>query len=1407
MPPQSRRRRNFDEQTKRVQNRNIAAGVLFLLAVLFAVFILYMLRGEKQSQVHVAVSYVNYGDAKKEYKPIPFSFSKETCNSVLSVFADVDSEKDGSVFEIEDNQSNFGVTVSDENENNDFQIVYLSGHVDVLNEELNLITADGTREPLFNWLKPVAGSRSQVKIVLLDAGQYSRSPFFPARPENNFQKLLSENLKSAQGDWEFGENFWVVVSHSAGEISQTSTPLQSSIFGHAVVQTIKECDEKLSVVDLFKQIYSRTTSYARNFDGNPVQHPLLLKSGVGIVTKDLLNAPTDPDEQKIDFGRKGTTASATDSGKEIASESFKNQFGEHSFEFEEWYLQQFESGDSITDTAASPWHAIRKLETYVAFGLEDQLINNDGARLLGNYQRAAGSNQSSLLNESQRETLKQKRKNLRTFRANCLDLAVRARLFSLTQLWGENAKERVKDPWKGFPKLKEFTIGDLTSGEQELSEIKKWNEGYVKFRNSNQRNLIRELKKKFIVEKKLTPFQAELLGTISQRILPLMPLDSEEVSVDGESGSNKLVYPVKFELDFKIDENIGYDPESLKVPKNVSPPDATGPENRINLAILGHEKSEPKQGVVPDIVWGKILPEIALSSRPEFFINKQVTTVPVALDIKGVDSVNVEYLSSESKFPNDGVGFSIDKHPGWVPSGSPSKKLLIDDTPVGADKVEFYLNFKVESWKEEFENAQKNGAEGYELSFRAHGDGADKIFTLLPKFISKDALVITATRQLGNRKKSEAIMSSWVIDAHPKPLQLNVFPNIKSQIEFSVESNISEIRVYDVFLCQIVAPNFKRIRPDRVSGDLKLAEFLQNVKLAYEKVRNSSQSDQVAQEGGGLHPFLKFLKDKKRLGLRPLAKSSVRIGKEKGKFEPWEAPQSPEGLADDKKEVSTELKQGAMLVFWNREQNAPEWFQFLEYKINLPATLKSDEGNVRFKLSEFSAEDDISGALLPEILERPASRMTIYEDGKLLGSAEAETYENLKNWFMIPESKNKKLFTLFEVFGIPSYEIYESMDSTVSTSSGLRERTGVSISNASIESVYPSGWSFASSPNVTQRVFIKSSKDASEKTKPRIKYFLPIPSGVLTNSSTDDYWVRFNNGPKEILHYPCSRISHLELREGEIFAWTNVESHSTKSLFNGLTLEIGKKGGDTALGKWKFFTDDQLVVKPSASLKCNHRSFRWSEKENVKFTLDLSRNQPPIELSTVRISHQGGTVAEPGRILTPVSGKEGKFEFSLRDLGLEKPKSRAFKVGVSFNDFFDRACSADVEVPLEREKAVVAKPKIAKAKRAKKVKITIALAAPEGKTIDYIQSVGSLQIGERLVPWFKRGSAVDRENMLAVRKKKGREIVVANIPTGTHRVAVNLVPVFEGEKPKQLTVEKSISVGKEGQVVTLTLQE
>ena len=291
MPPTSRRKKKYDEQLRGFQNRNIFAGLLLLIFVGLAIYLAIRLMPGAKPTVFVSTNYIDHSGSRE----IPFA--QQSCQLVHDAFGQQVQSELLDVHQVD--QQNSALELPKERlGKNGVLVVYLNGHLvnqsDPDNDQVSVgflgPEATLTENDLGDMLQQIDKSPAKLKLVFLDAGRYSWSPVYPARPLNTFSSSLAKAMKDRRWD-SLNDNFWVITSHSDHEISRVSTPLQSSLFAKAIAESVAQMadsdDSKLRVIELFENIRKRTTSWSRNFKNQSLQTPVLIRPGIGVVSDEL----------------------------------------------------------------------------------------------------------------------------------------------------------------------------------------------------------------------------------------------------------------------------------------------------------------------------------------------------------------------------------------------------------------------------------------------------------------------------------------------------------------------------------------------------------------------------------------------------------------------------------------------------------------------------------------------------------------------------------------------------------------------------------------------------------------------------------------------------------------------------------------------------------------------------------------------------------------------------------------------------------------------------------------------------------------------------------------------------------------------------------------------------------------
>lgn len=81
MSSSSRRKKSYDNNLRKFQNRNIFAGIVLAAAACFAIWLVIISMPGNIPEIHLSTNFVNYEGTQKE---IPFV--KKSCNVVIDAF-------------------------------------------------------------------------------------------------------------------------------------------------------------------------------------------------------------------------------------------------------------------------------------------------------------------------------------------------------------------------------------------------------------------------------------------------------------------------------------------------------------------------------------------------------------------------------------------------------------------------------------------------------------------------------------------------------------------------------------------------------------------------------------------------------------------------------------------------------------------------------------------------------------------------------------------------------------------------------------------------------------------------------------------------------------------------------------------------------------------------------------------------------------------------------------------------------------------------------------------------------------------------------------------------------------------------------------------------------------------------
>lgn len=1308
MPPISRRQKKFEQNLRMVQGRNLIAGFLVLLAVVGAFILIRYILPDSKPKLFVSINRVDHSRTRE----IPYSV--DSSEVVKQAFEDhlfcMPIEK---VHEVDEQDSRLEIPSGIDS--NDILVVYLNGHLTdaksrpsiLANSKLNAQAVEtggtaggGVADDEIYWVGPESdpvekklskllesmnNSNAKIKILLLDAGRYSWSPTFPGRESNKFQSRLAEKLKSDA--WELTDDFWIITSHSDGEISNVSTPLKRSLFAAAIAESLKSLandrQNTLQVPKFFQEIKKRTSSYSRNFLNKSLQSPVLMKSKVGVFNV----VPNDPEPMVLTW--KKLSKPSTDVEKPKSEKYQWRVFAKNADEFTKATFDP-------ENFSALPNESLYRLEMFLEHGEGVDPLSVTETQWLQTYRRDLDAYQEEpqgAITDFNLDTFQQKQQRIRAFRRALFEFSILIRFRNQMRYWDDDAFSRA--PLLSGTVMEPFSLSNpqLTEARQ-ISLIENWPAQFKDLVNKNKELLEKvKLKRQTMADTPLLPMQAELLGVLSERYAPLIEeIEANQsragpVSDDNESKKTEQS-PSTFTLNLTPETATErYDPvpndslpgiESVvnlgkrevgNLLSKVKAPE-TDTSNRFRLAATGSEFSISKQGVVPNISWNDIPRRIAIKSRS----SENVFKVPLYqrreflfdLNTSVVESLDLEIGQPKDSRKLDGLRFGFDE--------AFDKKKPITDLD---GSREFKVYFQYPNPDSEISDEQ------YSFEIKAIGRKEKTEFTLPFSIkLTKDAVFTLAIKRVIanlHDDRSFAPLYRWgraPTEAEWKntPLTLLTLANVKSKFEFSLSTTSEESHEFRVKLFQIKEfPN--DIKENLLTSD---RDDVGQIKLFVDWLDQQSTSEGT--------PPLERNDFFELLGVA----SNVQLAKEGNatiRFLP--PPKDPD--ADDEKPPSelAAIEHGVIVAFYSGAEKDPDankhetpiWYQLLFFRPQEPANttaLKQTRLKLKPDIIDRFGKTDIK--LLPKLLVATVDQEPAVEQAvKLTIVSKAALDENknevrtLKLQDVIagdgsaPSPGNSPAFLMLDLFGLPNYMTYETDGINVSSTGFRSQLTGIRIrSHPANWDCYPNSWSFASNkelggfewlakrPNVRQDIYVKIGPgDGGDARSGQLELFLPfrIGGGSVLVKTPNDFMVNWKKRD-QTFRYPNERKHFASISESGLTAWSQVTSHSIPiSDIKGEVLQIFRDGDEKPLGEWRFVTESPNT-KPKLTSTKNKLVNRPAEILATKITLDTTNIRPPIDPASIKLSLDEVELDQKKlkRFLADNRKEPGLYEFSLKKL-------------------------------------------------------------------------------------------------------------------------------------------------------------
>ncbi|MEL7499333.1 MAG: hypothetical protein AAFN77_17125 [Planctomycetota bacterium] len=1360
MPPQSRRQRKYESDLQKVQMRNRMAAVLGLLTVAATAWFIWYITLDRKPAIFVSVNRVEHSGARE----VPFA--EESCTSIVDTF---NTSKLGNAVPLSthvvDAQDSM-LEIPEGLRSGDTLMVYFQAHLVDADSRPSVLAnknqnSDGDTSPVY-WIAPESNyveksidtiltqlhdTPGELKILLLDAGRYSWSPTFPGRPMNRFQNALAEHLK--QNPLGLDDNFWVIVSHADLEVSTTSTPLESSLFTFAVSESLKafrkDGDSEIDVVKWFDDVQQRVRSYSRNFSGRSTQHPVLMRAGQGIVAGGVGGGPSvkpddDSSESMLTF-----TWKEVEEQTETVNEPVKVSWSrfardpDRQADTVDRFVGEIFKTENLT---ALPYESARALEDFlerssqsivVKWDPEQSKVRDEYLSQANIFQQSPAMIGKEYFDASQ---LKAKRDQVDGMRARIFEYLLWLRFRHQMRMLDDGIRddvEKMLDP----PIQLRVANSRLEESEAAVDDrqgsIESWSIDTLKQRN---RELIDYVNDR-IQNEKLTPYEAELLGTLSQRYMPLLrstfkPSDGTVESPPSDSSDDgtesKSTFTLNLDKEAVPQPDSEYMEELIKNAKsetaNLMDSIANGGDTqfRFYLAANGSDLAEPYRAVVPQIAWQELTPDILISGTSNgdryMIPTDSVRRLRMNLKTTGVYAVDLEIRPVDDAAKNlPGLEFGFDKQ--FIDS-----KGLRELKP-GATSFDrsdtFDLFFRCRNPEESaigpqyrFEVIAKS------WSANANETPITKTFPFSIELASNAKPLVRIKRTVGNPYGSDSLGTLTPFGASFDgrdwtPLEFQTLANVKSTFELTLRNNLESDRTYDVRLYRLGEPpaGTGEFRGDRVSPTAArnyIQWLAKNASKQGERVFDDRTKFQLV----GQTSLVAAPGREEKIQLQPPPKEQPA---DLGEGEP--KPKPPEGP------IVFGMEQPMLIVLYTEDQFRdeeelliPEWFQFVTVKIEYPGTPSL---NAYKFLEEVFGEriNDLPSLLVPSVDRDATARMTkISRQTYLNNDHEFErlSLDAILNQEVMRPRTEQESFLMVDLLGVPNYLLYNAAANDTSNLSRF-ELTGIRVTSKPEEwLVYPQTWSFsanrlddrqynwlATPADETKLIFVRPKEGDPRGSELTVELMMPTSGEDLLGSYKNDFRSRWKQG--SIDHFfPNQRQHFLSLGDNGLEAWTTVGAHQRKLTgVDGYELTVSRRGnGDPKLGRWKFIMEslelDPKIIGAPDTVELLDGAF-----ENQFVELDFSPIKPPVGLDDIMVYWNSGKIDKKNlaKLLSNDNAtSQGRYRVSLAELMLAAgSKLSDLQAGtpvglqIEATDFFGITTDDELEFQLVEPKKTIEKPK------------------------------------------------------------------------------------------------------------------
>ena len=1457
MPPANRRQKLHEQRLQSVRTRNTVAAVLLLVTLVAAFLLARWMIPESRTRIHLSVNWINHSGIRK----IPFA--EASCQRVQSAFSETLRQSATSVGpeiqRIDGKESQLKIVTNDI-QPDDVLVVYLNGHL-VDSRSRPSVLATGTEPEVDSgdeiyWLGPEAGNvekklskllqeidaaPAKRKIVMLDGGRYSWSPVWTGREVNQWPSGLAAKLES--NAWGLSDDFWVITSHDDGEISNVSTPLQTSLFGLSIEEALRalasDRPDKLSVPELYKRIKNHTATYAQNFKDQSLQNPVMLRSKVGRVDDQAsgISQPVLMPWNHSFVGKQIDEENPQDKGQPFRWQDFVN--GETD-EFGRWLLDD-------QNIAALPVQTIERLEQFLEFGDLVSTWRGTEIQQFQQYQDRVAQTQRTdqpftFIDPQQ---LGDKQQTVQQFRESMLHLALLMRYRAqFRHLNDESFQMVASKPLNG---LRPVAVTDLMLTENaSVPMLGNWKPRIDQVL-LDHRQLLGRVENQLRDDggRPLTPMQAEILGVLSQRYLPLLRMAIDKIQPPGDDDEKVDLSTRQPTMTLEPKASVDrFNP--VGAPTQIQPSagmialasagrgesmnlfvidDVSDTATRFRTVAAGEEFQTLEMGVVPNIQWQAIQPSIAITAAsPQPFMVGPVylKRVPLTVSTAAIGGVDLAVRAIDTD-PLPGLRFGLNRKFSDVRSLTELKGA---DQPFRkTESFDLYLQYPV------LDPSAIGKSVSFELTATERVGNADRraVSTQFPFSIEVTAdaeFVVVATRKIGNRNRdaNSAKLLRWDAGFSNRdfdPLTMATLANVRSPFEFSLRNNSQSPRKFSARLYRV--NSFPQsIRTDRLSAD----------RADYEQL--GSWLDYVQQKTNlkGKPVF-----EQPEFSLLGAATVNSSAGTDTPiKFQPFlsDAAEPPTEIGEVE---GQRIEHGALLLLYTDaadetefENRRPDWFQWIRFAPLEPANatrpkdarlkIKSDLTDV-FSPTEMT---NLQNQLAPGVDPEQIAKLTIVSPQTRQRREHATKTLQLKELLQgDPEFSfaNTPGFLILDVLGVPAYMTYQT-NGTSLTATGLRSQlTGIRLADFPDHwTVYPASWSFASRAQAEQKWLAGRASEVQNiyvRIDPAVdtgtgtggataEIFLPFRNDDVLLSQPDDFWIRWKGGLQNTRYWPNLRQHQIAVGPAGLESWTRVAAHEISlSDIGGQQLEIGRADQpDAALGRWRFITRSP-GTRPSLTASQTSLYNTLSDFGAAKITLDLSAIDPPISLDqvTLQLDELEIEPAAVSRFLNQhrSSGDEDqRFKFSLlqlRSLAGNPPARKRTRIVAGVTNFFGEKTSRTVELAISAKPKPKAPPK--------PVSVVVNLAGTGESSLN-LHSISGIRINGTPMP-LGAVVPVAGGSVRVVGASDSTTLKVTGLLPGKY--SINAEALIKREGAAQATPASGrisgIQIDKNGQVIDLTI--